>query len=52
MNFHIDTEAFFAVLPYIGKGMLGIFALTAVIVVCIWLLGKIPSKGGKRNGKQ
>lgn len=51
MNFHIDTEAFVNVLPYIGKGMLGIFAVTAVIVACIWLLGKIPSKSGENKEK-
>ena len=44
MKFHIDTEAFMSVLPYIGKGMLGIFAITAVIVFCVWLLDKIPAR--------
>ena len=34
----IDFAAFFDILPYIGKGMLGIFIVTAVIVGCIMVL--------------
>lgn len=43
MNFHLDIKNFLTVLPFIGKGMLGIFAITFVIVICIWLLDKLPA---------
>ena len=48
MNFHFDINNFMAVLPFIGKGMLGIFAITFVIVICIWLLDKMPSGNDKK----
>mgnify|MGYP003554236287 CR=1 FL=1 len=35
MNFTIDFAAFLASLPYMGKGMLGIFIVTAIIVVFV-----------------
>lgn len=50
MNFNIDIKSFLNVLPLIGKGMLGIFAVTLVIVICIWLLNKIPA--GKDEAKK
>lgn len=49
MKFHIDTDALVEILPYIGKGMLGIFAVTAVIVFCIWLLNKIPAEKSDKS---
>ena len=36
--FTIDFNAFLSALPYMGKGMLGIFIVTAIVVGCIKLL--------------
>lgn len=33
-----DIEAFLATLPVMGKGMLGIFIVTAVIIASMYLL--------------
>ena len=43
MNFNINTEAFLSTLPYMGKGMLGIFVVTLVIIVSIMILNKVGS---------
>ena len=41
----MNLEGFVQVLPYLGKGMLGIFAVTAVLIVCIYLLNRLaPGK--------
>ena len=40
MNF----ESLKQTLPIMGKGMLGIFAVTIVIICTIWLLNKLSSK--------
>ncbi len=37
----MNINGFLATLPVIGKGMLGIFVVTAVIVSIIYLLNKI-----------
>ena len=34
-------------LPYMGKGMLGIFIVTAVIVTVVNALNSLPDKGNK-----
>ena len=36
----IDVTAFLSTLPIMGKGMLGIFVATAVMVVVMYLLAK------------
>ena len=41
MNLNID--AFMTSLPLMGKGMLGIFVVTIVIIVMIALLNKLTS---------
>ena len=41
MNFAFDTQAFIQTLPIMGKGMLGIFAVTVVIIGCILILNKV-----------
>ena len=41
MNLNID--AFMNSLPLMGKGMLGIFAVTIVIILMIALLNKVTS---------
>ncbi len=44
MTFQFSPEAFVTSLPIMGKGMLGIFIVTAIIVLVIYLLNKITSK--------
>ena len=38
-----NVEQFLYVLPYIGKGMLGIFVVTAAIVLSIMVLNRISA---------
>ncbi len=38
-----SVENLMNALPVMGKGMLGIFAVTAVIIVTVLLLNKIPA---------
>lgn len=40
----IDVQAFLEILPYIGKGMLGIFIVTAVVVACMVILNRVTAK--------
>lgn len=40
-------DAFVDTLPIMGKGMLGIFFVTLVIIGAIYLLGSIKKKGDK-----
>ncbi len=40
----MNISAFLSVLPYVVEGMLGIFAVTIIIIACIWLLNKVTSK--------
>ena len=42
---HVD--AFLQTLPIMAKGMAGIFLVTAVIVLCILILGKAGNKPEK-----
>lgn len=47
-NFHIDIDAFLESLVMMGVGMLGIFIVIAVIMVCMYLLTVIfKDKGDK-----
>ena len=41
---HIDFEAFLASLPNIGKGYLGIFIVTAIIVLIVYMFNTLPEK--------
>ena len=41
LNEYIDINAFLGSLPYMGKGMLGIFIITAVIIIAVLLINKI-----------
>ena len=45
--FTIDFQAFLNSLPYMGKGMLGIFVVTAVIVIFVNALNNLPEKKNK-----
>ena len=47
MNFAIDFQAFMDSLPYMGKGMLGIFVVTSVIVLFVNALNSLPEKNDK-----
>ena len=40
----IDTDAFVNSLPIMGSGLLGIFIVTAVIVICIYILRALTSR--------
>lgn len=44
MEVSMNFSAFLSVLPYVAEGMLGIFAVTIIIIACIWLLNKVTSK--------
>ena len=37
----LNVQAFLQTLPIMGKGMLGIFIVTAVIVLCVTVLNKL-----------
>ena len=43
-HFHIDFPAFVDSLQYMGKGLVGIFVVTAVIIGMVYLLKMIPDK--------
>lgn len=42
--FTIDFQAFLAALPNIGRGYLGIFVVTAIIVFIVWMFNTLPEK--------
>lgn len=46
---NFSTERFFDALPYMGKGMLGIFIVIGVIIGFIVLLNKITNR--KKDNK-
>lgn len=48
MNFAFNVDAFLNSLPYMGKGMLGIFVVTAVIVIVVNALNNLPEKEEKK----
>ncbi|NLM05440.1 MAG: hypothetical protein GX219_00760 [Tissierellia bacterium] len=41
--FQITPDAFLNALPILGKGMLGIFIVMGVIILCVSLLNKVGS---------
>ena len=47
MNFN----GFLETLPIMGKGMLGIFIVTGVIILCVYALNAIFSPKNKKSGK-
>lgn len=44
MMLAISVENFLKSLPLMGQGMLGIFAVTAVLIGCVYLLNKLSKK--------
>ncbi|MBP3442755.1 MAG: hypothetical protein J6L62_08135 [Clostridia bacterium] len=47
-----DVQALLETLPLMGKGMLGIFVVTAIIVLVVNALNNIPEKKTKKNNKE
>lgn len=47
MKIDFHPERFIDNLPYMGKGMLGIFIVIGIIIVSVYLLAKIGNKGDK-----
>lgn len=45
----MNIDAFLNTLPIMGKGMLGIFIVTAVIILSVMLLNKVTAKIGKKD---
>ncbi len=48
----IDTNAFIDSLPIMGVGLLGIFIVTIVLILGIYLLKAISSKLGSADGNE
>ena len=48
----IDTNAFIDSLPIMGVGLLGIFIVTIVLILGIYLLKAISSKVGSADGNE
>lgn len=42
--FNINVQGFLDSLPYMGKGMLGIFIVTGAIILTVAILNKTTSK--------
>lgn len=49
MNFTFNPGAFLDTLPYMGKGMLGIFIVIGIIIAVTSLLNAVTSKTGKNK---
>lgn len=49
MSFKINIQAFLETLPMMGKGMLGIFIVTGVIILTVVLLNKLTSAQRERD---
>lgn len=47
-----DINALLNSLPYMGKGMLGIFVVTSLIVLVVNALNNIPEKKAKKNKEE
>jgi len=43
MEFALNLEQFLYSLTLMGKGLIGIFTVTAIIIFSIWLLNKLTS---------
>ena len=46
----LNIENFMQTLPIMGKGMLGIFVVTVVLIVGIWAMNRLTS--GRKNEKE
>lgn len=45
----MDYARFLQTLPIMGKGMVGIFIVTAVIILCVMILNKVTSKSDEAD---
>ena len=52
MNIRIDGQALVDSLPIMGKGMLGIFLVTAVIVITVAILNKVTGRKKKKENNE
>ena len=43
----LNVQAFLSTLPLMAKGLVGIFMVTGVIILCVYLLNKLPE--GKKE---
>ena len=50
-NIQFNPSAFIETLPYMGKGMLGIFIVIGIIVVAVYALGSFGKSFSKKNDK-
>lgn len=44
-----DVNVLLSTLPYMAKGMIGIFVVTALIVLSVVILNKVTSLGDNKN---
>ncbi|MBR6558217.1 MAG: hypothetical protein IKT70_04310 [Clostridia bacterium] len=44
-----DVNVLLSTLPYMAKGMVGIFVVTGIIVLSVVILNKVTSLGGSDN---
>ncbi len=51
MPFKINIQGFLDTLPIMGKGMLGIFIVTCVIILTVILLNKLTAPRKNRDEK-
>ncbi len=46
-----NPHAFIETLPYMGKGMLGIFIVIGIIIICATILNKLTGKKKPKDDK-
>ena len=46
-----NPYAFIETLPYMGKGMLGIFIVIGIIIICATILNKLTGKNKSKDNK-
>ena len=43
----MDFNAFLSTLPYMGRGMIGVFFVTLILMVCVEGLSRLPGARGR-----
>ena len=46
-----NPYAFIETLPYMGKGMIGIFIVIGIIIICATILNKLTGKNKSKDNK-
>ena len=46
-----NPYAYIETLPYMGKGMLGIFIVIGIIIICATILNKLTGKNKSKDNK-